>query len=187
VLGGLISSEDSNTSDKVPGLGHLPVIGRLFGNNNGTVNKTEIVMAITPHILRAPATLDASVRSVFSGTESSLRERALQLDPIGSVRAQSTGGPASVTLPQPGRAPAAAPAPVAAPPAVSSPPGPASVPAAVADTAAQPSRPPPPPSGTGVRALLPLMNQARGAGAQPAAASEPAASAPADGEAKAPQ
>jgi general secretion pathway protein D len=92
ILGGLISAEDRSASARLPGVGHLPVVGRLFGNNSGNDKRTEIVLSITPRILRPPATLDASVRSVFSGTESSLRERALQLDPIGSVQGQSTGG-----------------------------------------------------------------------------------------------
>lgn len=88
ILGGLISSGDRNTASKIPGVGQLPVVGRLFGNNSGTNNKTEIVLSITPRILRAPAMLDASVRNVFSGTESNLRERALQLDPMGSASSQ---------------------------------------------------------------------------------------------------
>ncbi len=102
VLGGLISSEDRNTASKIPGLGHLPVVGQLFGNNSGTNNKTEIILSITPHIIRPPAVIDASLREVFSGTESSIRQRALQLDPVGSVRAQSSGptaAPAAATPP----------------------------------------------------------------------------------------
>ena len=92
ILGGLISADDKNTSARVPGLGHLPTVGKLFGNNSGSDKKSEIVLSITPRIVRPPATLDASVRSVFSGTESSMRERALQLDPIGAAQGQSTGG-----------------------------------------------------------------------------------------------
>lgn len=99
ILGGLISSADRNTAAKIPGLGHLPVVGQLFGNNNGTVNKTEIVLSITPHILRAPAVLDASLRDVFSGTESNVRERALQLDPIGSISVPSSEGGKSALNP----------------------------------------------------------------------------------------
>ncbi|MDO8251736.1 MAG: secretin N-terminal domain-containing protein [Rhodoferax sp.] len=126
ILGGLISSGDRNTASKIPGLGHLPTVGRLFGNNNGSVNKTEIVLSITPHILRPPALLDASVRNVFSGTEGNMRQRALQLDPIGTARVESTTGAAQAPVPArgapgrlqpaPARAPAAPiPAPVEAP------------------------------------------------------------------------
>ncbi len=116
ILGGLISSGDRNTASKVPGLGQLPVLGKLFSNNSGTDNKTEIILSITPHILRAPAVLEASVRNVFSGTEGNIRERALQLDPIGSVRSQSAEGGKSATGPAPRPTPRTAPAPAPAAP-----------------------------------------------------------------------
>lgn len=122
ILGGLISSGDRNTASKIPGLGHLPVVGRLFGNNNGSNNKTEIILSITPHILRAPALLDASVRNVFSGTEGNMRQRALQLDSMGTARVESTTGAGQAPVPtrgalgRPQPAPARAPAaPITAP------------------------------------------------------------------------
>ena len=90
ILGGLISSGDRNTASKIPGLGQLPIAGRLFSNNNGNDNKTEIVLSITPRILRAPATLDPSLRNIFSGTEGNMRERAMQLEPMGAARLQSS-------------------------------------------------------------------------------------------------
>jgi general secretion pathway protein D len=134
VLGGLISSQDQNTASKIPGLGNLPILGKLFGNNSGDLTKTEIILSITPHIIRPPAVIDASLREVFSGTESSIRQRALQLDPVGSVRAQSSGpsgpgaAPAPAATPAPGQPrtpPAAAPArtgPAATAPAAAAPP-----------------------------------------------------------------
>jgi general secretion pathway protein D len=91
ILAGLITDQDRNIASKIPGLGHLPMVGKLFGNNNGTHNKSELVLSITPHILRGPATADAAFRDVYSGTENQVRERALQLDPIGEVRSQSSG------------------------------------------------------------------------------------------------
>jgi len=76
-------------------------VGKLFGNNSGNDSKTEIVLSITPRILRPPAMLDATVRTVFSGTESGMRERAIQLDPIGAVQGQSVGGTAPAAAPAP--------------------------------------------------------------------------------------
>lgn len=92
ILGGLISAEDRSASARLPGVGHLPMVGKLFGNNSSNDRKSEIVLSITPRIVRPPAMLDAAVRSVFAGTESSVRERALQLDPIGAALGQSSGG-----------------------------------------------------------------------------------------------
>jgi general secretion pathway protein D len=151
ILGGLISSSDRNTASKIPGLGHLPTVGRLFGNNNGSSNKTEIVLSITPHILRPPALLDASVRNVFSGTEGTMRQRALQLDPIGTARLESTSGAAQAPVPArgaPGRfqsaRPPAAPDPIPAAPVDAqgatsgAPPTPVPAPPAPSDTADKP-------------------------------------------------
>jgi general secretion pathway protein D len=151
ILGGLISSSDRNTASKIPGLGHLPTVGRLFGNNNGSSNKTEIVLSITPHILRPPALLDASVRNVFSGTEGNMRQRALQLDPIGTARLESTSGAAQAPVPArgaPGRfqsaRPPAAPDPIPAAPVDAqgatsgAPPTPVPAPPAPSDTADKP-------------------------------------------------
>ena len=89
ILAGLISDQDRNTAATIPGLGHLPMIGRLFGNNNGNHAKSELVLSITPHIIRGPASTEAALRDIYSGTENSIRERALRLDPVGEVRSQS--------------------------------------------------------------------------------------------------
>jgi general secretion pathway protein D len=124
VLGGLISDQDRNTASKIPGLGHMPVVGSLFGNTNTNRTKTEIVLSITPRIIRAPANIEAALRDIFSGTESSIRERALRLDPVGDFRGGATPAPAKpaapvapasrLVRPPPAQAPATALAPAAA-------------------------------------------------------------------------
>ena len=87
ILGGLISELDRKTASKVPGLGQLPVLGRLFSNNNSNNVKTEIILSITPRIVRSVATADASLRDIYSGTESSMRQAPLRLDPVGAAGA----------------------------------------------------------------------------------------------------
>ncbi len=86
ILGGLISDLDRNTASKVPGLGQLPVLGRLFSNHAGNSIKSEIVLSITPRLIRGSKVADTRVRDVFSGTEATVREAPLRLDPVGSVR-----------------------------------------------------------------------------------------------------
>jgi len=85
ILGGLISELDRKTASKVPGIGQMPVLGRLFSNNNSNVIKTEIILSITPRIVRSVATADASLRDIYSGTESSMRQLPLRLDPVGAA------------------------------------------------------------------------------------------------------
>lgn len=75
VLAGLINDEDRRSADKVPALGEAPVIGRLFGSQRDDGSKTEIVLSITPRIVRTLRRPDPSVLEFESGTESSLGAR----------------------------------------------------------------------------------------------------------------
>ena len=81
VLAGLISDEDRAGASKVPGLGDLPLLGRLFANKRDSLTKTEIVLLITPRIIRnieRPALAEAEF---FGGTESAASDQTLQLRP----------------------------------------------------------------------------------------------------------
>ncbi|MDA8109280.1 MAG: general secretion pathway protein GspD [Betaproteobacteria bacterium] len=69
VLAGLINNQEQRSADRVPGLGELPIVGRLFSSNSTDRSKTEIVLLITPHIVRnltPPAPAD---QEFFAGTE----------------------------------------------------------------------------------------------------------------------
>jgi general secretion pathway protein D len=110
VLGGLITDEERNTADKIPGLGHLPVVGRLFGNSGTTKSRSEIVLAITPRIVRNYANLGHDRANVFSGTALTLRDRQILGDPVGGLslpnsapgaRTVPTAAPASGISPAP--------------------------------------------------------------------------------------
>lgn len=92
ILGGLITDEDRNTAAKLPGLGHIPVLGRLFGNNSGTSNRTEIILAITPRIVRNLAVRTPDVKNIFSGTFNVVRERPILADPIEKLTVAGTFG-----------------------------------------------------------------------------------------------
>ena len=70
VLGGLISEEDRDNATKIPGLSNIPMLGRLFQSQREATNKTEIVLSITPHIIRHGEYPDASTSQFFYGTES---------------------------------------------------------------------------------------------------------------------
>jgi general secretion pathway protein D len=69
VLAGLISDDDRRTADRVPGLGELPVAGRLFSHTNETNTRTEIVLLITPRLVRTLARPDAGSVEFAAGTE----------------------------------------------------------------------------------------------------------------------
>lgn len=69
VLAGLISDEDRRNVAKVPGLGDIPLLGRLFSNRGDAKFKTEIVLSVTPRIVRERRTMPAGVAEFWSGTE----------------------------------------------------------------------------------------------------------------------
>lgn len=52
VLGGLIQDVRSNTKTKVPFFSKLPLIGSLFRTNDSDISQTELVIYITPHVLK---------------------------------------------------------------------------------------------------------------------------------------
>ena len=70
VLAGLISDEDRRSATKLPGLGDAPgVLGKLFGSHNDTKNKTEIVLLVTPRVVRNLNRPGARAEQFVSGTE----------------------------------------------------------------------------------------------------------------------
>jgi general secretion pathway protein D len=71
ILAGLISDEDRRTANRVPGLGDMPVVGRLFSQTRDSVTKTEIVLLITPRLIRQLARPDVRSAEFAAGTESS--------------------------------------------------------------------------------------------------------------------
>ena len=75
VLAGLINDEDRRTSNKFPGLGDIPLLGRLFGSTLNDGSKSEIVLSITPHLVRNIRRPDVNISEFLSGTENSLRRR----------------------------------------------------------------------------------------------------------------
>ena len=96
VLAGLISDEDRTTANKVPGIGDLPVLSRLFGSQNDDTTRSEIVLSITPRILRSISRPELSAAEFASGTESTIGGRGAPTTmaalPTGGADQQAGGG-----------------------------------------------------------------------------------------------
>jgi general secretion pathway protein D len=52
MLAGLIRDEERTSLASIPGLGDIPVIGRLFGYNRKETQETDIILTLTPRIVR---------------------------------------------------------------------------------------------------------------------------------------
>lgn len=82
MLAGLIDREDRKSGNSVPGLGELPIVGRLFSSNTDNATKTEVVLLITPHVVRNIVRPEAPVEEFSSGTESEISIDRLELNTV---------------------------------------------------------------------------------------------------------
>lgn len=80
ILAGLINKEDRKTSNQAPGLGQLPIVGRLFSSDADTISKTEVVLLITPHVVRNIIRPESPVEEFPSGTESVIGLERLEIN-----------------------------------------------------------------------------------------------------------
>ena len=78
VLAGLISDDDRRSANKVPGLGDIPLLGRLFSQQQDNGTKREIVLSITPRIIRNIPRPELLYAEIDAGTEASLKNRAAE-------------------------------------------------------------------------------------------------------------
>ena len=128
ILAGLIQDDDRTSSQKVPGLGDIPIVGRLFRNQTDDKEKTEIVLLITPRIVRTINWPQSAVVDTPVGTDSAIGNPVLRIGQtapgaLALASAQGPGGPPRPGLPGAGAAPVIIVPPVAPPGAGTAPPG----------------------------------------------------------------
>jgi type II secretory pathway component GspD/PulD (secretin) len=75
VLGGLIQDTDKKSASKVPLLGDVPLLGHLFRSDTTEKDKTELVLSITPRLVRGNNLLSPEAGSFKAGTATSVRGR----------------------------------------------------------------------------------------------------------------
>jgi general secretion pathway protein D len=70
MLAGLIRDEERTILSGLPGLSDLPLIGRLFANNRKEVRQSDIILTLTPHIVRVLDLTEEDLRPFRMGRES---------------------------------------------------------------------------------------------------------------------
>lgn len=58
VIGGMIKDDKTETVHKVPVLGDIPLLGKLFRRTDTRIEKTELMVFITPHVVYTDADAD---------------------------------------------------------------------------------------------------------------------------------
>jgi len=115
ILAGLINDEERNTANKVPGVGDLPVAGRLFGSKKEDKQRSEILLSITPRIVRSLRRPDLLAAEFESGTETNIGAAPLRLATLEPDKADPPPKPARVPRPAPAGVSAEALPPASAP------------------------------------------------------------------------
>lgn len=131
VIGGLVSKEEKKTESGIPLLKDIPFIGFLFKNSRKELAKTDLIIFVTPHIVRkavnsqgvakqelaAPATIqESAVDKTVAPVAAPVTARSVEPAPaaVEPVRAAPAPQPIPVAVPEP-VVPASQPAPVAEP------------------------------------------------------------------------
>jgi general secretion pathway protein D len=117
-LGGMIRDTQSNGGGGIPYLRRIPILGHAFGSTGKTSRRTELIVLLTPHVIRSTEESDEvmdELRKQFKGLRKAWPAR-LAAPPRPGAASTTTPPPANVPAPiQPTNAPTPAPPP---PPAI---------------------------------------------------------------------
>jgi general secretion pathway protein D len=73
VLGGLIQRTETKNVNGIPGVAQLPLFRYLFSSNSKEIQENEVLILVTPHILRMPSITADNLRTLAAGTDSNVR------------------------------------------------------------------------------------------------------------------
>lgn len=121
VIGGLIQENETRTTTKVPLLGDIPLVGRVFRNDNVQGQRNELIIVVTPHVVKPGTAMPGAVPHAIPSAQplptlppNTQLPKPTAVPSVGRpfVRsAVSTNAPISATSPSPNSRSAAAPAP----------------------------------------------------------------------------
>ena len=101
-LAGLLSDEDRRASVGVPGMVDLPVLGRLFSSERNDRSKTEIVLLITPRVVRNLANRAPVYNQHAGGTEAMVGALPVRVQGVGRMAMPPARTPARRSTPEQG-------------------------------------------------------------------------------------
>ncbi len=73
ILGGLVQRTDSRTLEGWPGLAKLPLLRYLFSHDKTDHQEDEVLIVLTPRIVRIPEWTKANLRPLYSGSETNVQ------------------------------------------------------------------------------------------------------------------
>jgi general secretion pathway protein D len=124
LLAGLTQEQENKTITGIPGLSSIPLLGRLFSGDTVDRTKSELMIALIPHIVRRPELTTENLRGISVGNQTSVKLNYAPRPEGPTVRsaAPAANTPVRPAVPPPTAPPATAP-PATAPPAAPNAPG----------------------------------------------------------------
>lgn len=113
MLGGLIERTETKNLNGIPGLAQVPLLKYMFSDNSNEVQEDEILIMVTPHVIRFPSITADNLRTIAAGTDTNAR--VYHDDSQGAALVPApTAPPAPPTIgPQTNARPAPSPSPAA--------------------------------------------------------------------------
>jgi general secretion pathway protein D len=175
LLAGLLREDERKSLTGFPGAVRVPILKQLFSNNDSSISQTDIVMLLTPHIIRTSEITESDLRPIYIGSQGNLGIGGPA--PLIAAPADAAGAPAAAAPAVGPTAPQGLPSPtgrgtIIAPPGSSPVPGTIFVPEQVAPA------PAPPPPGAAAAGDVPAEPPVSTPNPGPAAATPDAAAAP---------
>jgi general secretion pathway protein D len=75
ILAGLITKTDTKQLNGWPGLAHVPILGHLFSDDNRSSDDDEVLMILTPHIVRMPEWTKSNLKASYAGSETNVQTK----------------------------------------------------------------------------------------------------------------
>ena len=91
VVGGIIQQSDSVTVDGIPGLSKIPLLRYLFSTEDNNTSDNEIIVVITPRIVRLPDILERDTSLALLGSSNTPKFLGTPKQLIGEIAAPGTG------------------------------------------------------------------------------------------------
>jgi len=102
ILGGLFDHTETSTVSGWPGLAKIPLLKHLFSGEDTDRQDNEILILLTPHVVRVPEIDEKRLRGVYSGTETNVQVRSMdKIEGLQSERLRQNNNPSPSSTPSP--------------------------------------------------------------------------------------
>jgi general secretion pathway protein D len=99
ILAGLITKTDTKQLNGWPGLAHVPILRHLFSDDNRSSDDDEVLMILTPHIVRMPEWTKSNLKALYAGSETNVQTKRTSEMRAPQQQPPTASQPANVQVP----------------------------------------------------------------------------------------